>query len=54
MGGFTELEKRYRWAVEAEIEGYEGIRVGKRWPFVEVKVGRKLGVMRRIGDGEMV
>lgn len=35
------------WAVADDVEGYKGVHIAKRWPFLTVNMGRRLAIMRR-------
>jgi hypothetical protein len=36
-----------RWELSVGVEGYQGVKLGRQWPFVTVRTGRRLAVMRR-------
>jgi hypothetical protein len=36
------------WEVLAEQHGYQGIGIVRRWPFLDIRTGRRLAVVKRM------
>ena len=46
----SDVEKgKSGWELAADQHGYKGVGVMKSWPFIDIKMGRRLSVVRRVG-----
>jgi len=41
-------EGKKGWEVKGEVEGYKGLGILRKWPFLEIRSGRALAVVKRV------